>query len=129
MLNSDKTFTTGNDNEMNNLDVLLPYFDPPVINLEARDKAIKHHQFLNNFFEIFNPDFFAEDPKMFLGDHDTYFKIVKKRSIVFYYISRVILYIFLVVIVWSLLESAISTKVHITHETYSEYKKNCFLFF
>jgi hypothetical protein len=45
------------------------------------------------------PDFFGDDPKMFLGDHDGYFKIVKKRSILFYYISRALLYILLALII------------------------------
>lgn len=40
-----------------------------------------------------NPDFFEEEPNMFLGDYDAYFKIVKKRSIFFFYLSRIILYL------------------------------------
>lgn len=43
--------------------------------------------------QILNPDFFEEEPNMFLGDYDAYFKIVKKRSIFFFYLSRVILYL------------------------------------
>lgn len=46
--------------------------------------------------QILNPDFFDEEPNMFLGDHDAYFKIVKKRSILFFYLSRVILYLIIV---------------------------------
>lgn len=46
--------------------------------------------------EILNPDFFSEEPNMFLGDHDAYFKIVKKRSIYFFYLSRLILYLVII---------------------------------
>ena len=46
-----------------------------------------------------NPDLFSEDPKMFLGDHESYFKIVKKRSILFFYLSRLILYFTVIYII------------------------------
>ena len=54
---------------------------------------------------ILSPDFFDEDPKMFLGDHDSYFKIVKKRSIIFFYVSRVILYLTIALIIFKFIEN------------------------
>ena len=54
---------------------------------------------------LLSPDFFDEDPKMFLGDHDSYFKIVKKRSILFFYVSRVILYLTIALIIFRFIEN------------------------
>lgn len=54
--------------------------------------------------EILNPDFFEEEPNMFLGDHDAYFKIVKKRSIFFFYLSRVILYLLIIFLILQFIE-------------------------
>ncbi len=91
-INADKTFTTGNYDKVDNFEALLPNYDLPVIEQNTSQMVKKHHQFLDSMINILNPDFFSEDPKMFLGDHETYFKIVRKRSILFYYCSRVILY-------------------------------------
>lgn len=92
-LNSDKSYTTGNVDTIEDYDNLLPDFDVPFIEESKLTVVQKHHEFLDTLVSILNPDFFSEDPRMFLGDHDSYFKIVKKRSIVFFYVSRVILYL------------------------------------
>lgn len=70
-------------------------FDDPIEDPEMHQKAKEIHNDLKEIFKFLNPDIFNEDPNIFLGDNDSYFKIVKKRSIVFYYISVFILYFFL----------------------------------
>lgn len=92
-LNSDKSYTTGNSDNIEDYDNLLPDFDVPFIEESKLEVVKAHHEFLDSLVSVLNPDFFSEDPRMFLGDHDSYFKIVKKRSIVFFYVSRVILYL------------------------------------
>ncbi len=89
-----------------------------------------HHNFLNTLMAYLAPDFFNEDPKMFLGDHDGYFKIVKKRSIVFYYISRIMLYSLIIFIIYNFLnKNAQENEVQVTRNLYNENKRNTFIFF
>ena len=92
-MNADKSYTTGNKDHMDEIDNLVPDFDMPVRDMARAEMAKKHHTFLETVIQVFSPDPFSEDPRMFLGDHAAYFKIVKKRSMFFYYISRLILYL------------------------------------
>ena len=77
---------------------------------------------------VLSPDFFDEDPKMFLGDHDSYFKIVKKRSILFFYVSRFILYITIALIVFDFFENK-DKKIRVDKSIYNESKLECSMFF
>ena len=77
---------------------------------------------IDRLINILNPDFFSEDPKMFLGDHDSYFKIVKKRSILFYYLSRIILYSTLIYILFKFLTGKVKQKVDINRIPFSKQK-------
>jgi len=91
-LNTDSSYTTGNADQPEEVESLLPEYDIPVKERSLQDELDKHMAFMNKAFNSINLDIFSEDPKTFLGDHDVYFKIVKKRSLIFYYLSRIIFY-------------------------------------
>lgn len=91
-LNTDSSYTTGNADQPEEVETLLPEYDIPVKERSLQEELDKHMSYMNKVFNSMNLDVFSEDPKTFLGDHDVYFKIVKKRSLVFYYLSRVIFY-------------------------------------
>lgn len=91
-LETDSSYTTGNSDTPEEVENLLPEYDIPVKERESQEELDKHMEFMNQIFNTMNLDIFSEDPKMFLGDHDVYFKIVKKRSLIFYYLSRIIFY-------------------------------------
>lgn len=99
-LNSDNSQTTGNQDTIDDIELLLPSYDEPVQEYDNVQLAAEHQDYLAQLFSILNPDFFTEDPKMFLGDYDAYFKIVKKRSILFFYVSRIILYLTLFFLIY-----------------------------
>lgn len=92
-LNVDRTYTTGNMDAIDDYDNLLPDYDQPVVDPARAQLAKAHQSLVRSVVQVFGPDPFSEDPRMFLGDHSAYFKIVKKRSLVFYYLSRAILYL------------------------------------
>lgn len=91
-LNTDSSYTTGNADQPEEVESLLPEYDVPVKERSLQEELDKHMSFMNKSFNTLNLDIFSEDPKTFLGDHDVYFKIVKKRSLIFYYLSRIIFY-------------------------------------
>ena len=91
-LNTDSSYTTGNADQPDNVESLLPEYDIPIKERSLQEELDKHMIYMNRVFNSINLDIFSEDPKTFLGDHDVYFKIVKKRSLIFYYLSRVIFY-------------------------------------
>ena len=127
-LNSDKSSTTGNIDDVEDLETILPSYDDPVMDVDDREITKQHHKFLDKMVNILNPDFFSEDPQMFLGDHDSYFKIVKKRSILFYYLSRIILYTTLLYIILKFITGKTKVSQQATSiETYSQRKLNCFV--
>ena len=126
-LNSDKSSTTGNVDDVEDLETILPSYDDPVMDEDDRAVTKEHHKFLDKMINVLNPDFFSEDPQMFLGDHDSYFKIVKKRSILFYYLSRIILYTTLLYIILKFISGKGTKTNFISRETYSKKKFNCFV--
>ena len=110
-LNPDRSYTTGNMDHIDDFDNLLPDYDLPLRDAERAAMARDHHSFIDTVVQIFNPDPFSEDPRMFLGDHAAYFKIVKKRSMIFYYVSRVILYLSIFYIIVKFLKRKQEDKV------------------
>ena len=74
-------------------------YDEAIQNTLIRQKVQSHHTYINSLVSWLCPDFFDEDPRIFLGDHNGYFKIVKKRGIGFFYFSRLLLYLFCFVII------------------------------
>lgn len=92
MLDSDNTFTTGNKDSLANLEKLIPNMDFKIVSQKVLDDARVLHESLKSFFNWITPDLFSEDPDMFIGDSSSYYLIVQKRGIVFYYLSRIMLY-------------------------------------
>lgn len=112
-LNADRSYTTGNMDMIDDYDNLLPNYDAPYIDVERANKSKEHQTRVTSLVNIFGPDFFSEDPQLFLGDHAAYFKIVKKRSMVFYYVSRVILYVSIFYIIVKFLNRKKDEKVSV----------------
>jgi len=92
-LNTDRTYTTGNMDNIDDFDNLLPDSSVVIRDTKKANIARKHTEYVDSVVNVFSLDPFSEDPHLFLGDHASYFKVVKKRSMIFYYVSRVILYV------------------------------------
>lgn len=91
-MDSDNTSTTGNSNVIKNPTNFMPNYDSPIMNNKVYKIARKFHSNLHDWFSFLNLDLFSEDPQVFLGENKSYYLIVKKRGIIFYYLSRIILY-------------------------------------
>lgn len=99
-LDPDNTATTGNANKIEDLRRILPNFDQPVINSNVLITARNYHNNLKQKFDYFNLNIFSEDPNLFLGDHNAYYLIIKKRGLIFYYLSRIVLYSLIVYLIF-----------------------------
>ena len=88
----DGAFTTGNADEDLEFEKLLPQYDSPYKNRKSSVRTKSHLDSIQIFFDIFNLNLFSEDPNSFQGEYKNYFSIVNKRGLVFYYLSRIILY-------------------------------------
>lgn len=126
-INSDYSSTTGNGDKIHDMELILPSYDSPVMDEEERIVTKEYQNYINKIVNVLSPDFFSEDPRMFLGDHDSYFKIVKKRSILFYYLSRAILYTTLIYIILKFIEGKKGNNESALKDTYSQKKFNCFV--
>ena len=126
-LNTDSSYTTGNADQPEEVESLLPEFDIPVKERSLQEELDKHMTFMKNVFNSLNLDIFSEDPKTFLGDHDVYFKIVKKRSLIFYYLSRIIFYGTIVVLMMKYFSTKVKKQYMVNFEdkdqdNYKNYK-------
>lgn len=88
----DNSATTGNAEHIQNVNELLPPFDSPVIDQDVYKDALKFQQKLKNRIDRFSLDIFSEDPNVFLGESESYYLILKKRGMLFYYLSRIVIY-------------------------------------
>lgn len=95
----DRTYATGNLDAIEDYENLLPDYEQPNVDKRRAEQAKAHQNSVRGVVQVFGPDPFSEDPRMFLGDHSAYFKIVKKRSLLFYYVSRAVLYLSLFYII------------------------------
>ncbi len=100
IINPDNTMTTGNMNGIDDLEILVPASSDIIVDSYMRNQVKNHQTVIEWLIAILNPDFFQEDPKMFLGENDTYFKIMKKRALVYVYLSRAILYLFVIYLIF-----------------------------
>lgn len=112
-LNVDRTYTTGNMDFITDYENLMPDYDLPSRDQERAELTKTHQNLVRSVVQVFGPDPFSEDPRMFLGDHDAYFKIVKKRSLLFYYVSRAILYFSIFYIIVKFLNRKKEEKVEV----------------
>ena len=126
-LNTDSSYTTGNADQPDEVESLLPEYDIPIKERSLQEELDKHMSYMNRVFNSMNLDIFSEDPKTFLGDHDVYFKIVKKRSLVFYYFSRIIFYGTIVVLMMKYFSTKVKKQYMVNfkdkdEENYKNYK-------
>lgn len=126
-LNTDSSYTTGNADQPESVESLLPEYDVPVKERSLQEELDSHMSYMNRVFNSMNLDIFSEDPKTFLGDHDVYFKIVKKRSLVFYYLSRVIFYGTIIVLMMKYFSTKVKKQYMVNfkdkdEENYKNYK-------
>lgn len=91
-VNSDSSFTTGNMDKLEKIDDILPNYDMPYVDEEAAEGAREHFLRVEKLINTFNLDLYSEDPRIFLGDTESYFKIIRKRGLLFFYFSRILLY-------------------------------------
>lgn len=126
-LNSDSSYTTGNADKPEDVEALLPEYEIPIKERHLQEELNEHSIFMNKLFNTFNLDIFSEDPKIFLGDHDVYFKIVKKRSLIFYYLSRLIFYGTIIVLMMKYFSTKVKKQYMVKldankQENYKDYK-------
>lgn len=88
----DNSATTGNAEQIQNVNDLLPAFDTPVVDQDVHQSALRFQLKLKKKLDRFSLDIFSEDPNVFLGESDSYYLIMKKRGMLFYYLSRVVIY-------------------------------------
>lgn len=88
----DGAYTTGNADEDFEFEKLLPQYDSPYKNRKSSARTKSHLDSIQIFFDILNLNLFSEDPNSFQGEYKNYFSIVNKRGLLFYYLSRFILY-------------------------------------
>jgi hypothetical protein len=88
----DGAYTTGNADADFEFDKLLPQYDNPYRNRKSTVRTKAHLDSIQLFFNLFNFNLFSEDPNSFQGEYKNYFSIVNKRGLLFYYLSRFILY-------------------------------------
>lgn len=99
----DNTATTGNGAPPRRVSPLLPAFDPQKVNERTNEAATAYQLKIKERLRRYSLDLFSEDPNVFLGDRETYFVIIKKRGLVFYYLSRAVLYGLLVFVLVQLM--------------------------
>jgi hypothetical protein len=92
IMDPDSTSTTGNASPIDCLSDLMPAYDSPVVSDDVYRLALAYQLAIKTKLNRLNPDIFSEDPSIFLGDKDTYFVIIKKRGLIFFYLSRMVLY-------------------------------------
>lgn len=95
-IQADGTFTSGNLDQLDNIEALLKNHPVIIQDFEEIKRVDKYNQEIKEILGYFNFDWFSEDPKVFTGDQDSYYNIVKKRSIILYYVSRILLYVTIV---------------------------------
>lgn len=91
-VNADMSFTTGNLDSVENIDDVLPNYNMPYSDEQLASEAKDHFNKVESIVGFLNLDLYSEDPGVFLGDNESYFRITRKRGLVFFYLYRIILY-------------------------------------
>lgn len=91
-VNADMSFTTGNMDSVENIDDVLPNYNMPYSDEQLAIEAKEHFNRVDSIVKLLNLDLYSEDPGVFLGDNESYFRISRKRGLIFFYLYRIILY-------------------------------------